>query len=59
MGGTFPQSNYTSCDVKNVWGQHGLNLGQNDKDDAQWYGFLPSLTSYEVPETIFSAIGGG
>jgi hypothetical protein len=59
MGGTFPESNYTDCDIPTVWGQHNLNLGADDALQTEWYQFLPNVTTYQVPQTIFSAIGGG
>ena len=59
MGGTFPESNNTDCDAQDIWGQHNLNLGAADVSNAEWYVFLPNVTTYQVPETVFAAIGGG
>lgn len=59
MGGTFPNSSYLDCDAKQIYGQHNLNLGQEDVQEAEWYQFLPNLTtSYQVPTTINSVISG-
>jgi hypothetical protein len=59
MGGAFPESNNTACDVPTIWGQHNLNLGEDNWEKVEWYQFLPNITTYQVPQTIFSAIGGG
>ncbi|KAK5728185.1 hypothetical protein LTR17_012090 [Elasticomyces elasticus] len=58
MGGYFPNSSNENCDAKNIWGQHNLNLGNNDVETAAWYQYLPNVTSYQVPSTIVDAIGG-
>ncbi|KAK5746447.1 hypothetical protein LTR17_000827 [Elasticomyces elasticus] len=58
MGGYFPNSSNENCDAKNIWGQHNLNLGNNDVENAAWYQYLPNVTSYQVPSTIVDAIGG-
>ena len=60
MGGTFPlDSNPPTCDAPGVWGMHNLDLGQQNVQAAKWYQYLPNVTSYAVPSTIISAIGGG
>ncbi|OCK82337.1 hypothetical protein K432DRAFT_472509 [Lepidopterella palustris CBS 459.81] len=56
MGGTFP--NYTACDAPSFYGLHNLNLGKQNAQDAQWYQFLPNVTSYSVPSEIIATIGG-
>jgi len=56
MGGNF--TNATTCDVPAVGGQHNLNLGQVNVQNAKWYQYLPNLTSYSVPPAIVSAAGG-
>ncbi|KAF1347039.1 hypothetical protein BDV97DRAFT_371569 [Delphinella strobiligena] len=58
MGGTFPNSSNIQCDAKQIYGQHNLNLGQQDPQDAEWFVFLPNVTSYQVPATINSVISG-
>ncbi|KAF2464857.1 uncharacterized protein BDR25DRAFT_241162, partial [Lindgomyces ingoldianus] len=57
MGGTFP--NLTLCDVPEIQGQHGLDLGKANKDHAKWAMFNPIITTYQVPDEIFATIGGG
>lgn len=59
MGGYFPNSSNIGCDAQDIWGQHNLNLGADDVTGAEWYQFLPNLTSYRVPANITSVIGGG
>ncbi|KAK5697180.1 hypothetical protein LTR97_007315 [Elasticomyces elasticus] len=58
-GGYFPNSSNTDCDAKSIWGQHNLNLGNNNVEEAAWYQYLPNVTSYQVPSTIIDVIGGG
>ena len=59
MGGYFTNSSFTDCDVPKIWGQHNLNLGEQDVANAEWYQYLRNVTSYQVPATIISAVGGG
>jgi len=59
LGGYFPNSSDIACDSANTWGQHNLNLAANDVDASEWYQVLPNITSYQVPSTVYSAIGGG
>ena len=59
MGGYFPDSGNIGCDADTIWGQHNLNLGAVNVENDQWYQYLPNLTTYHVPEVIYSAIGGG
>lgn len=56
MGGNF--TNSTDCDAADVYGQHNLNLGKENIDEAKWYQYLPNLTSYSVPPEIVSVTGG-
>ncbi|RMD41435.1 hypothetical protein DV735_g3680, partial [Chaetothyriales sp. CBS 134920] len=56
MGGNFTTT--TDCDVPAVGGQHNLNLGQNNVNNAKWYQYLPNLTEYSVPPAIVSIAGG-
>ncbi|KAK1816181.1 hypothetical protein LTR12_009430 [Friedmanniomyces endolithicus] len=59
MGGYFPNSSNIGCDARAIWGQHNLNLGAEDVQQAAWYQYLPNVTSYQVPSTIVGVIGGG
>ncbi|TKA83459.1 hypothetical protein B0A55_00572 [Friedmanniomyces simplex] len=59
MGGYFPNSSNIGCDAKNIWGEHNLNLGAENEQQAEWYQYLPNVTSYQVPSTIVGVIGGG
>lgn len=59
MGGSFPNSSNIACDAKSIWGQHNLNLGANDVASAEWYQYLPNVTTYQVPSTIVDVVGGG
>ncbi|KAK3671861.1 hypothetical protein LTR78_008227 [Recurvomyces mirabilis] len=58
MGGYFPNSTNTGCDSATIWGQHNLNLGANDVADAEWYQYLPNVTTYQVPSNITQVVGG-
>ncbi|KAI9730989.1 MAG: hypothetical protein M1834_005450 [Cirrosporium novae-zelandiae] len=57
IGGTFPNS--SQCDVPQLYGTHNLNLGKTNAQKAQWYSYMPNLTTYEVPPEIISVVGGG
>ena len=41
-----------------MYGQHNLDLGKANPSQAKWATFNPSLTTYQVPAEITSAIGG-
>jgi hypothetical protein len=56
MGGIFPDSN--SCDVPNVYGQHNLNLAQNNLFNALWIAFVLNFPPYTLPSAITQLIGG-
>lgn len=58
MGGYFPNSSDTECDVADSWGIHNLNLGRDNRDKANWYQFLPNLTTYTLPDELTSVVGG-
>lgn len=51
-------TNDTQCDAPDVNGQHNLNLGQLNVNNAKWYQYLPNLTDYLVPPAIVSVTGG-
>ncbi|CAI6335497.1 unnamed protein product [Periconia digitata] len=57
MGGHF--TNITDCDVPTIQGQHGLDLGKSNAENAKWAKFDPKLTTYKVPSEIAQTIGGG
>ena len=59
MGGYFPNSSDITCDSPDIWGQHNLNLGANDPATTEWYQYIPTVTSYQVPGTVTDVIGGG
>ena len=56
MGGNF--TNTTDCDVPDKQGQHNLNLGQLNSNDAKWYSYRPNVTEYFVPPAILKITGG-
>jgi hypothetical protein len=56
IGGQFTQK--TECDAPAMYGQHGLDLGKSNPRQAKWATFNASLTTYQVPSEITSAIGG-
>ncbi|ERF71595.1 hypothetical protein EPUS_00584 [Endocarpon pusillum Z07020] len=56
MGGNF--TNTTECDVPKIQGQHNLNLGQYNRDNAKWFQYLPNVTEYLVPPEILQITGG-
>ncbi|KAK5143547.1 hypothetical protein LTR32_004350 [Rachicladosporium monterosium] len=55
MGGYFPNSSNIGCDARAIWGQHNLNLGAEDVQQAAWYQYLPNVTSYQVPSTVVAS----
>ncbi|KAF2749188.1 hypothetical protein M011DRAFT_475920 [Sporormia fimetaria CBS 119925] len=59
MGGHFPNTTDNFCDVPDIYGQHGLDLGKQNSQGAKWASFNPNLTSYQVPNEITECIGGG
>lgn len=59
IGGYYSNQTYSDCDAASIGGQHGLSLGQQNVENAQWYQFLPNLTTYEIPANVTAAIGGG
>ncbi|KAK3313668.1 hypothetical protein B0H66DRAFT_357773 [Apodospora peruviana] len=58
IGGTYSNDTTYSCDADSVWGQHNMNLGEQNDDKAIWALYQPSLTSYVVPTDILTAVGG-
>ncbi|KAJ6194068.1 hypothetical protein J3E72DRAFT_378740 [Bipolaris maydis] len=46
MGGSFPNMS-AECDVPDVYGQHGLDLGKANADGAKWALFNPNVTRYK------------
>ncbi|KAK8081843.1 hypothetical protein PG996_000624 [Apiospora saccharicola] len=56
MGGSFPL-NSTICDSEEVYGTHGLDMGEQNPDKTPVY--RKNITSYIVPELIYNKIGGG
>ncbi|KAF2723856.1 hypothetical protein K431DRAFT_292158 [Polychaeton citri CBS 116435] len=59
IGGAFPNSSNTDCDVPDVFGQHNLNLGSDNVQDVPWYQYLPNLTEPVIPPDLIEVIGGG
>jgi hypothetical protein len=57
IGGTFPLTQ--DCDSQLSWGTHSLDLGKNNDNNAMWAEFNPNLTSYNVPQEVVAAVGGG
>lgn len=57
MGGWFPKE--TTCDAKDVQGQHNMVLGNNTVNKKMWDGYDPKFTAYAVPEVLVATIGGG
>ncbi|KAJ6211791.1 hypothetical protein PSV09DRAFT_1159488 [Bipolaris maydis] len=54
MGGSFPNMS-AECDVPDVYGQHGLDLGKANADGAKWALFNPNVTR---PDNRGGATGG-
>ncbi|KAK7522297.1 hypothetical protein IWZ03DRAFT_114691 [Phyllosticta citriasiana] len=48
-----------NCDAPTIWGTHNLNLGEDGPQKAKWDLFYPNITSYDVPQDIVAAVGGG
>lgn len=58
IGGTFPLSD--DCDVPQQWGTHNADLTEAFvANKALWQLYSPNETTYLVPDSIVSAIGGG
>ncbi|KAF6820519.1 cell wall anchored protein [Colletotrichum sojae] len=57
IGGTFPAS--SDCDYPVQWGTHNVDLGKQNVDKSIWFNFAPNKTTYAVPDTVFSVVGGG
>ncbi|SMQ44860.1 unnamed protein product [Zymoseptoria tritici ST99CH_3D7] len=58
IGGYFPNSSDVDCDNRNGYGQHNLNLGSENDENAAWYNYLPDITGYSVPPYMTDVIGG-
>ncbi|KAK3339706.1 hypothetical protein B0T25DRAFT_511899 [Lasiosphaeria hispida] len=58
IGGSYSNDTTFSCDADVVWGEHNMDLGKQNPEDAIWAKFKPSLTTYIVPTDILTAIGG-
>lgn len=56
MGGNF--TNSTECDVPTIQGQHNLDLGQSNRDNAKWFAYRSNVTEYLVPPQILQITGG-
>ncbi|KAH7313854.1 hypothetical protein B0I35DRAFT_480501 [Stachybotrys elegans] len=58
IGGTYSNDTTFSCDADAVWGEHNMDLGEQNEDKAMWALYKPNLTSYVVPTDIVRAVGG-
>ncbi|KAF5529036.1 hypothetical protein FMEXI_14395 [Fusarium mexicanum] len=58
IGGTYSNATQKVCDVPAIQGAHNMNLGKQNKEDAIWALYQPSLTTYIVPMDIRTAVGG-
>ncbi|KAK1751333.1 hypothetical protein QBC47DRAFT_329977 [Echria macrotheca] len=58
IGGTYSNDTTYMCDADVVWGEHSMDLGKQNPQDAIWALFKPNLTTYVVPTDILTAIGG-
>lgn len=58
IGGTYSNATDKVCDVPTIQGAHNMNLGKQNKEDAIWALYQPSLTTYIVPIDIRTAVGG-
>ncbi|KAK0704486.1 hypothetical protein B0H67DRAFT_350674 [Lasiosphaeris hirsuta] len=58
VGGSYSNDTTFSCDADVVWGEHNMDLGEQNPEDAIWAKYKPSLTTYIVPTDILTAIGG-
>lgn len=59
IGGTYSNDSTYMCDADTVWGEHNMNLGEQNPQTAIWGLYQPSLTTYVVPTDILTAVGGG
>ncbi|KAK4662256.1 uncharacterized protein QC763_701240 [Podospora pseudopauciseta] len=58
IGGSNSNATGYECDVDTVGGQHNMNLGEENPENAIWARYQPKLTTYAVPTFIMSAVGG-
>ncbi|KAJ2897480.1 Kelch repeat-containing protein-like protein 5 [Zalerion maritima] len=56
IGGSFPTADI--CDSETVWGTHNLDLGKQLAPPAIWAAYDNEMTDYQVPEDIYTVIGG-
>jgi len=58
IGGTYSNDTTYMCDADTIWGEHNMNLGEQNENKAIWGSYQPSLTTYVVPTDILTAVGG-
>ncbi|KAL2256618.1 hypothetical protein VTK26DRAFT_1396 [Humicola hyalothermophila] len=58
ISGHYSNNTTFTCDVESVWGEHNMNLGQDNPEGDIWAEYYPALTTYTVPTFIRTAIGG-
>ncbi|KAK5655803.1 hypothetical protein OQA88_5341 [Cercophora sp. LCS_1] len=58
IGGYYGNDTSYSCDAELVGGQHNMDLGKQNPEDAIWAQYKPTLTTYVVPTEIITAVGG-
>jgi len=58
VGGTYSNDTTFMCDADPVWGQHNMDLGKQNPENAMWALYKPTLTTYAVPTDILTAVGG-
>ncbi|KAK3939533.1 hypothetical protein QBC46DRAFT_364800 [Diplogelasinospora grovesii] len=46
------------CDAPDQYGQHNLDMGEQNPEKAPWQLFVPNLTTYAVPDPIIKVVGG-
>ncbi|KAK3374540.1 hypothetical protein B0H63DRAFT_548764 [Podospora didyma] len=58
IGGTYSNDTTYMCDADVVYGQHNMNLGEENPNNAIWAEYQPTLTTYAVPTDILTVVGG-
>jgi len=58
IGGAYTDDQKYECDVDTIMGQHNMDLGMQNDNNAIWEAYKPEKTAYVVPSFIQSAVGG-
>ncbi|KAH7119706.1 hypothetical protein B0J11DRAFT_66918 [Dendryphion nanum] len=56
--GGFRPNKTADCDAPNVYGQHGLDMGQTNEANSSWWELSYDGKPYQVPRFVYEVIGG-